>query len=185
MNKTNLAKILKVFHRLNIPFALAGGHAVAAWGVVRTTRDIDFLANAAGELAVKLVLELKKTGFNAIYRKGDEHDPLRGVIRVEAKGSADAEPVDIVLGIRNMPQGIFKRSLSLDFLGLEIPIVAPEDLIILKCLAGGPIDLEDARSILEIMKGKLDKKYLEGELKRCRLTLKELPDLKEKVRSKK
>ncbi|MCX6558265.1 MAG: hypothetical protein NTW95_12685 [Candidatus Aminicenantes bacterium] len=47
-------------------------------------------------------------------------------------------------------------------------------------LAGGPIDLEDAKSILEIMKGKLDMKYLEGELKRCRLSLDGLTNLKEK-----
>ncbi|MBU4268204.1 MAG: hypothetical protein KJ808_05080 [Acidobacteria bacterium] len=174
MNKTNLAKILKAFHLLKIPFALAGGHAVAAWGVVRATRDIDFLADAAGELAAKLVLELKKAGFSLVFRKGDEADPLRGVIHVEMKGSADDELVDIVLGIRNMPQGIFERSLALDFLGLEIPTVAPEDMIILKCLAGGPIDLEDARSILFIMKKRLDMKYLERELKRCRISLQKL-----------
>lgn len=174
MNKTNLAKILRAFHRLNIPFALAGGYAVAAWGVVRTTRDIDFLADAAGGLAVKLVLELKKAGFKAVYQKGDEHDPLQGVIHAEMEDAADVEPVDIVLGIRKMPQGIFERALSLDFLGLTTPIVAPEDLIILKCLAGGPVDLEDARSILTIMRGKLDKKYLERELKRCRLSLQKL-----------
>jgi predicted nucleotidyltransferase len=109
-----------------------------------------------------------------MLRKSDEQDPLRGVIRIESLDSYDAESVDIVLGIRNMPQGIFERSTSLQFLGHQVPVISPEDLIVLKCLAGGPIDLEDARSILEVMKGKLDMKYLEGELKRSRLSMAKL-----------
>jgi len=39
MNKANLLKILKAFRRLKIPFALAGGYAVAAWGAVRATLE--------------------------------------------------------------------------------------------------------------------------------------------------
>lgn len=35
MSKANLLKILKSFRRLKVPFALAGGYAVAAWGAVR------------------------------------------------------------------------------------------------------------------------------------------------------
>jgi predicted nucleotidyltransferase len=171
VNKADLAKILKIFKRLDIPFVLAGGHAVAAWGMVRSTRDIDFLVDVRAELAHKLLSELQKAGFQAMLRKSDEQDPLRGVIRIESLDSYDAESVDIVLGIRNMPQGIFERSTSLQFLGHQVPVISPEDLIVLKCLAGGPIDLEDARSILEVMKGKLDMKYLEGELKRSRLSM--------------
>ena len=174
MNKADLAKILAAFKHLDVPFVLAGGHAVAAWGMVRSTRDIDFLVDVRGDSAEKLAAELRLAGFKAVLRKGDELDPIRGVIRVESLDSSAAEPVDIVLGIRHMPQGIFERSSSLQFLGHRVPVISPEDLIVLKCLAGGPIDLEDARSILEIMKGKLDDEYLEQELKRCRISLPKL-----------
>jgi len=171
VNKADLAKILKAFKRLDIPFVLAGGHAVAAWGMVRSTRDIDFVADVRGALAGKLAAELRQAGFKAVLRPSDEQDPVRGVIRVESAVSAAAEPVDIVLGIRRMPQGIFERSSPLQFLGHQVPVISPEDLIVLKCLAGGPIDLEDARSILEIMKGKLDMKYLGVELKKIKMSL--------------
>lgn len=174
MNKTNLLKISNIFRRLNIPFALAGGYAVAAWGKVRATRDIDLLASAPGDLAAKLVKEMKKAGFEVDYRKGDESDPLRGVICLEQAAMPAAEPVEIVLGIRDMPPCLFNRVREITFLGLEIPVVAPEDLIVLKCLAGGPVDLEDARSILKIMMNKLDMEYLKSEFKRCRLSLEKL-----------
>jgi hypothetical protein len=73
-----------------------------------------------------------------------------------------------------MPAGIFARARQIRFFGLEIPVTSPEDLIVLKCLAGGPIDLEDARSILKIMMDKLDMAYLKREFKRCRLSLEKL-----------
>ena len=82
--------------------------------------------------------------------------------------------MEIILGIRKMPAAIFERARRVPFLGLEMPVASPEDMILLKCLAGGPVDLEDARSILSVMKGKLDMKYLEKEAKRLRFSLKML-----------
>ena len=174
MSKADLLKILRSFRRLKIPFALAGGYAVAAWGVVRATRDIDFLAAAPGNLAMKLVAELKKAGFNAVLRKGDESDPLLGLIHVELPNSPDTEPVDIVLGIRGMPSGLYSRTVKVLFMGFEIPVVAPEDLIVLKCIAAGPIDLKDARAIFAVSKERLDVNYLEKELQRRHLSIKKL-----------
>lgn len=174
MKKTDLEKILAVFRRLDIPFVLAGGHAVAAWGAVRATRDIDLLASLPEGLAQKAVNEFLKAGFKVERRMGDEGDPVRGVIRLERVGVQGATPVEIILGIRKMPTAIFERARRLPFLGLEMPLASPEDMILLKCLAGGPIDLEDARSILSVMKGKLDIKYLEAEAKRLRISLNKL-----------
>ena len=174
MSKAGLLRILKVFRRLDIPFALVGGYAVAAWGVVRATRDIDFLAAVSSDRTIELVRELGKAGYKADYRIGDEIDPVQGVIRLEPTATADTEPVEIILGIRKMPAGIFKRARRIPFLGLEVPVTSPEDLIVLKCLAAGPVDLEDARTIFKIMNKKMDMEYLKSEFKRCRLSLEKL-----------
>ena len=174
MKKTDLSRLLKIFQRLGIPFALAGGHAVAAWGVVRATRDIDFLASVSFPQVGVLIRELKKEGFKADYRIGDDGDPVRGVIGIGLVKAADAEPVEIILGIKKMPAGIFVRARKIPFIGLEVPVASPEDLIILKCLAAGPIDIEDARTIFRIMNKKLDMEYLKREFKRCRLSLEKL-----------
>jgi hypothetical protein len=41
-------------------------------------------------------------------------------------------------------------------LGEPIRFVGVEDLIAMKCLAGGPQDILDARAILEVQEGSLD-----------------------------
>ena len=174
MKRSDLAKILAILRRLDIPVVLVGGYAVAAWGAVRATRDIDLLASLPESLASQAVKEFKKTGFKVDYRKGDDRDPLRGLIRLERTEALGATPVEIILGVRRMPAAIFERAQRISFLGLDMPVAAPEDMILLKCLAGGPVDLADARSILAVMKGKLDMKYLEAEAKRLHFSLKML-----------
>lgn len=172
MKKADLAKVIAVLRRLDLPFVLVGGYAVAAWGAIRATRDIDLLAQVPEALATRMAKELRQVGFKVDYCKGDESDPLRGLIRVEQPDVSDALPVEIILGLHRMPNALFIRAQKVPFLGLDIPVASPEDMILLKCLAGGPVDLEDARSILVVMKGKLDMKYLESEAKRLRISLK-------------
>ena len=171
MKKAELLPILKVLHETGIPFALAGGYAVAAWGVVRATRDIDFLAAMAPGKIPELIMKFKKAGFKGKYRPGGEDDPVKGVIGLERAKAEAAEPVEIILGIKKMPAAIFERVQQVQFFGLDVPVISPEDLIVLKCLAGGPVDLEDARSILAVMKGRLDMAYLEDELKKRKIRL--------------
>jgi len=174
MKKSDLLPIVKVLRKAGIPFALAGGYAVAAWGVVRATRDIDFLAAVPPDRFNELLRELRQAGFKAFHRVGDEADPVRGVISLESTKNSDMEPVEIILGIKQMPTGIFERAQPIPFFGMEIPVTSPEDLIVLKCLAGGPVDLEDARAIFAIMKTKLDLKYLKNEFHRCRISVDKL-----------
>ena len=174
MKKAELLSILKVLRGAGVPFALAGGYAVAAWGVVRATRDIDFLAAVAPDKIPGLIKEFKKAGFKGNYSPGGEDDPVKGVLGLERAETEAAEPVEIILGIKKMPERVFERALQIRFFGLEVPVTSPEDLIVLKCLAGGPVDLEDARSILKIMMDKLDMEYLKSEFKRCRLSLEKL-----------
>jgi hypothetical protein len=174
MKKADLEKILAILHRLDIPFVLVGGHAVAAWGAVRATRDIDLLASVPEAQGSRLTKELKQAGFKVDHRKGDESDPLRGLIRVERADAPDALPVEIILGLRKMPDALFMRARKLSFLGLDLPVASPEDMILLKLMAGGPVDMEDACSIFFVMKGKLDMKYLEAEARRMRISLKKV-----------
>jgi predicted nucleotidyltransferase len=174
MKKAELLPILKVLREAGVPFALAGGYAVAAWGSVRATRDIDFLAAVAPDKIPGLIKEFAKAGYKGNYQPGGEDDPVRGVIGLERAEAVSAEPVELILGIKGMSADIFARARQIRFFGVEVPVTSPEDLIVLKCLAGGPIDLEDARTILKIMTGKLDLEYLKSEFRRCRLSLDKL-----------
>jgi hypothetical protein len=46
--------------------------------------------------------------------------------------------------------------------GFSVRVASCEDLILLKLAAGRPIDLADARELVEINREKLDMKYLES-----------------------
>jgi hypothetical protein len=93
------------------------------------------------------------------------------------------EKLFIVLNILNIPYiliggyaaaawGYIRATKDTDFLaGIEIPVISPEDLIILKVIAGSPLDINDAQNIHEIVKDRLDMIYLAKEMKRCKQSL--------------
>lgn len=82
-----LANASKELHA-SIQFALIGGLAVAAWGVIRATQDIDVLANSDRIPLVNTRLrnELKdfldRNGWRAEWRVGDADDPIPLLLRV-------------------------------------------------------------------------------------------------------
>lgn len=174
MNKDILEKLFAILKAFNISYVLIGGYAAAVWGSVRATKDVDFLADVPYLMIDKVVEALEKQGFSVEYRSGDIGDPVRGVIELEFQIEEDKESVELIQGIKNMPGDIFSRSEKIGMLGIEIPVASPEDLIVLKLLAGGPVDKQDARTIYKIMRDKLDMQYLEKELRRCKLSLESL-----------
>ncbi|MGE5344234.1 MAG: nucleotidyltransferase [Candidatus Omnitrophota bacterium] len=172
MNKTILEKLFTVLNNLNIPYVLIGGYAAAAWGYIRATKDTDFLAAISPDKIDRVIADLKAQGFTVEYRRGDIEDPVRGLIKLGFQlQESEIDFTELVLGIKKMPSDVYLRAKKLHFAEIEIPVISPEDLIILKLIAGGPSDINDARNIYEILKEKLDDQYLGKEVKRCKLSL--------------
>ncbi len=156
MNLTDLLWPLdSVFQKCRIRYAVIGGYAVAAWGEERATRDIDLLCNAGHTKALLSALDSEHIRFK--HRIGGYGDPIPEVIQIEMGPVTTPSEVDILIGIREAPQGIFDRVRAVPVEGLAIPVVSPEDLIILKLLAGSARDLEDAGSIVQVQGEKLDR----------------------------
>lgn len=65
------------------------------------------------------------------------------------------ESIDLILGIKGLPENIFQRIINLTIFGLVIPVVSPEDFSIMKLLAGTPLDIQDAQGALESLNKKL------------------------------
>jgi hypothetical protein len=155
MSLANLLRPLdQLFKNLQIRYAVIGGYAVAAWGEERATRDVDILCGAGDSEAIVNALNQDHVHFE--HRTGDYDDPISEVIRIEFGPMADLSEVDILVGIRNAPPGIFDRVRIIDLEDLSIPIASPEDLIILKLLGGSPRDLEDVKSIIQVQGDRLD-----------------------------
>jgi predicted nucleotidyltransferase len=145
------------FNREQIPYAVIGGSAVAVWGEIRATQDIDLLCSVAD---IKRITDsLTREGLKFEHRTGDSDDPISDVVRIDLGDALPSCEVDI-LGIRGAPAGILERRIRIQVQGHSVPVVAAEDLIVLKLLAGSARDLEDARKIVHLRRERIDRLLL-------------------------
>jgi hypothetical protein len=65
-------------------------------------------------------------------------------------------PLDVVLAGPGLEEEFLDRAIHVDFSGMIIPVITPEDLLVTKILAGRPKDLEDVATILAERHARLD-----------------------------
>jgi predicted nucleotidyltransferase len=57
-------------------------------------------------------------------------------------------PIDLSIGFLPFEEEAVRRALPMKARGLEIPVATPEDLVILKAIAGRPRDIVDIEGLL-------------------------------------
>ena len=140
-----LATLAAIFQERAVPHALMGGLAVAAWGAPRATEDIDLLADLSP--SQELDAALRARDFEPEWRRGAPDDPIPLLLRLRSPSGPE---IDVVCTTRAWEREMLSRSIRLRLSeGLEIPVVALEDLIVLKLMAGGPGDMADVADLLE------------------------------------
>lgn len=150
----DVCKFLEDHH---VPYAVLGGLALQHWGEPRTTQDVDIVV---------------------LLPSGQEDDVLQAILQRFQPRMADAlsfakqyrvllvrtssdVPVDIALGIPGYEEQALQRSTKVSFNGLPpISILSAEDLIIHKCVAGRPRDIEDVERVLLRQRVNLDLRYI-------------------------
>lgn len=161
MNRKKAVKYLSTtFNNFQIPYALIGSYAVSVWGVGRATQDIDFIASIPQEKTSEIISRLRKQGFQTDLRHGDPEDPIAGILKLTYINNDFKESIDVLLGIKGLSKEIYMRTKILNILDTKIPVISPEDLVISKLLAGGPVDIEDASKVIKIMKEKINLDYI-------------------------
>jgi len=98
---TLLARVNGLLSHRGIGHSVIGGVALAAHGVARATLDLDLLATDPARLDEQAWQDLRSTGVSVEIRRGDEFDPLAGVVRVVSK---DERPIDLIVGKRPWQQ---------------------------------------------------------------------------------
>jgi hypothetical protein len=142
----NLAPVLGILHRLGVRYALIGGRALAARGFPRFTVDIDLLTTDTRVLAANVWDELARAGATIDARRGDDEDPLAGVVHILL---ADGTDIDVVVGRWPWERAIVSRAQPLSIAGgVTVPVSLTSDLILLKLAAGGFSDKADAGALL-------------------------------------
>jgi len=123
------------------------------WGEVRLTRDLDVTVLVPPEALAEFV-EAALARFRPRIPEAREFALQHGVVLVE---TADGVPVDISLRIPGYEEEALRRAVPVEFPGAgPLRLLAPEDLILHKCVAGRPRDLEDVESILVRRRQRVD-----------------------------
>lgn len=146
---------------------LIGGLALAAYGRIRATMDVDLAISASYERNVELQGRLRKLG----YQLPAEPNPKAPVFLVtDLEEMLEVEmwtkPDGVVFGKELLGRRVKVRPFNDSF---EMYAIGPEDFIVNKLARGdrGVQDEQDVVSVLAMQKGKLDYSYLEKRVKQA------------------
>ncbi|MDH3718054.1 MAG: nucleotidyl transferase AbiEii/AbiGii toxin family protein [Planctomycetota bacterium] len=159
-----LADVAIILDRLAISYAVMGGLAVRVYGIPRATYDVDLTISLERERLPELFDALENAGYSIPkpYRSGwvDEvgNLPLVKFRLYLSKGRGI--DVDVFLAECDFLREVISRRRMATLGDQEIWLVSPEDLILLKLVAGRPRDVADVGDVLFTQR-ELDKHYMQ------------------------
>jgi hypothetical protein len=141
-----LAALGRGLSAVGVRWYLFGAQAVLLYGGARLTADVDVTVEAADRSPRTLVSALQREGFE--LRVADVEDFVERTRVLPLAHSPTGMPLDLVLAGPG-PEALFlSRARVHELEGVLVPVAAPEDVVVMKILAGRPKDLEDAAAIL-------------------------------------
>lgn len=157
-----LCEIAEIFDSLSARYAVTGGIAVRIHGIPRPTHDADFTVALDRQRLTEFFQRAMDAGYTVAepYLRGWV-DQVAGMPLVKLRMYLEDHgvDVDVFLAESEFQDSLLARRQCEDFQGGRIWFVSPEDLILLKLVAGRPRDLVDVQDIL-FVQGQLDEPYL-------------------------
>jgi hypothetical protein len=148
-----LAAIAPVLRRSGDRWYLFGAQAVTIWGRPRLSADVDITVAIAGP-PDDFVAAALAAGFD--LRISDWRGLVDRTRVLPLLHRATEMPLDVVLAGPGLEEDFLERAVVATLAGMEVPVISPEDLIVIKLLAARPKDVEDVRGILEERHERLD-----------------------------
>lgn len=153
-----LAELLSALARalggLGLRWYLFGAQAAILHGTARLTADVDVTVDTGTHSIRGLVARLRDAGFEPRVSDADAFAASTRVlplVHVESR-----IPVDIVLAGPGLEQEFLSRAETRSVGGTPVPVIAAEDLITMKVLAGRDKDLDDVVAVLTARGDRLD-----------------------------
>ncbi len=151
---------------LHAPMAVMGGLALAAWGHVRATRDVDLLIGVSEQKLEPLLSTLTSAGLRPKHQPPWTSVGSLQILQLlyEPPGAYLDLQVDPLLAQSEYHREALARRMPtrLAALVLDLYVLACEDLILHKLLAGRLLDRADAAMLLRANRADLNLKYLLG-----------------------
>ena len=145
-----LHEVVELLDRLSIEYAIMGGFAVRAHGVPRPTYDVDLALELPQDSLNRLFQELRDYDFEVpeVYETGWV-DQLKGMplLKVRRYLEGEALDVDLFLAESGFLAEAMKRRRRVDAEGRMLWVITPEDVVLLKLLAGRPRDRGDIEDV--------------------------------------
>lgn len=142
-----LVQVSSELERRGVRHALVGAGALAVHGVSRSTFDVDLFTTDGVVLRTDTWAALARAGVTVDVRRGDDADPLAGVVRLALAGQ---RAVDVVVGRHAWQEDVARRAVAASLEGASVPVATVEDLVLLKLFAGGPQDAWDVQQLLAL-----------------------------------
>ena len=142
-----LRDLLDGLRREKVSYALCGGLALAVYGIMRATEDIDLLIEETELPKLRGVAEA--LGFRFDPRPFEFKDGSVRIYRLVKARGEDLVVLDLLLVTElTRPAWESRRQVETEF-GI-VPAVSPEGLVQLKSLRGSGQDQEDIRRLKEL-----------------------------------
>ena len=149
---------------LNVPVAVVGGIALATWKHVRATRDVDLLLDIEEKELSRVLQSLLDAKLRPKRDLSVTDLGQLGVIQLlyEPPETFMDLQVDLLLAKSDYHRNALERRVPVQLadLDIEIAVLACEDLILHKLLAGRVIDRADAAALLRANRESLEFDYL-------------------------
>lgn len=159
-----LVAAVRALNAAGIEALVYGGLALATYGEPRETRDADLAvfgtSAAAGHAA------LNGMGQTVVPAFEDQRFGGLSISRLTLLGGGKLNTVDSVTPrSARYAAAMMGRPIRGALDGQELAIVSPEDFVLLKVLSTREHDLEDARTVLTALAGRLDDALIASEVK--------------------
>jgi predicted nucleotidyltransferase len=151
-----LFSTVEVLEALGIPYAVVGGLAVGAWGVSRSTRDVDLYAELPPRERALLEEALVARGFDVPAMEAELE--TFGVFRSR---SAEGVFVDIFSAVGPLGEAVLARRVEMSVAGRSLWMITSEDLAVLKAFSDRPRDFEDLVKLSAVVGPTFEVQYVE------------------------
>ena len=159
-----LAALEGVFRGLGARWYLFGAQAVTVWGRPRMSADVDVTAELDLATVPAFLEVMARAGFELRVHTGVEDFVARTRV-LPFLHTATRMPLDVVLAGPGLEEEFLARAQRVDLGGIVVPVLAAEDLIVTKTLAGRPKDREDVVGVLRERGARLDLEQIRGTLR--------------------
>jgi len=159
-----LQRALALIRRVGVRGAFGGGLAVIIWGQPRVTQDLDLVVDVTGSAVDALLDAARAEGYVLDAEAGASARELLegGFLRLLPPDGAAPVALDLLLAQSELEQEALRRARVFEVSGLQVPVLSPEDLILLKLVAFRPKDTFDLETVIEATRDTLDLGYLRG-----------------------